>query len=132
MADPNVVPRADLASELGTVLKRWATAYMQTLHVTGQLTDGTNSATLAEILSGTIDNIQVTQATLTALDIANKYLDTGKTPNNLTRVLVLVGGAPTQDLGSDYTVSPTGRISWNGLGMDGQVEAGEEMTVFFF
>jgi len=54
MATRNIVPRANDEGNIGTALKRWVKGWFKDLYVSGVLTDGVNSGTIANILGATI------------------------------------------------------------------------------
>jgi len=49
MATRNIVPRADGEGNIGTQLKNWLKGWFKNLFVSNELTDGTNSTTIADI-----------------------------------------------------------------------------------
>ncbi len=49
MATSNVNPRANLEGKIGISGKRWAEAFIEDLNLTGDLTDGPNTVTVAEL-----------------------------------------------------------------------------------
>lgn len=69
--------------------------------------------------------------TLSAQNITDKHLQLIPIPTNLGQILLdIVGGVP-QNLGTDYTVNGSGLLSWNSLGMDGLVLAGDVLIVSY-
>lgn len=52
MATPNINPRADDEGQLGESSKRWSEIAVKDLFVNGNLKDGTNTTTLAALISG--------------------------------------------------------------------------------
>ena len=69
--------------------------------------------------------------TINNTQLTNKEINLSNTPSNpLDVVLDVVGGSP-QEYGVDYQV--TGNVlSWNGLGLDGQVALGSKLRVIYF
>lgn len=85
MATPNIKPRGNNEGELGIIGKLWAWVRTTNLYVSGNLTDGTNTVTIAG-LSNTVDNEFtniITPATLTAT--ADNYEPTGWDDSHLVR-----------------------------------------------
>lgn len=68
------------------------------------------------------------QITLSSTDISNKYVDLVVTPGfpNLSRLSI--GGGPDQVYGVDFQVSGT-LLTWNGLNLDGILEAGDILII---
>jgi hypothetical protein len=69
--------------------------------------------------------------TLTTQNITDKHFQLAPVPTNLGEIsLDIVGGVP-QNLGTDYTVNGLGVLSWNTLGMDGLVIAGDILIIYY-
>lgn len=66
--------------------------------------------------------------TLTPQDIINKYIILETTPTSPEDVLLTPEGGLLQLYGQDYTVSAN-HLSWDGLGLDGFLEAGEYLII---
>lgn len=69
--------------------------------------------------------------TLGAADISNKYIALGEIPANPSAITVNPKGGPQQFYGDDFIMDgaqPT-HLSWNGLGMDGILLAGDKICV---
>lgn len=62
MATRNIVPRANEEGNIGSSLKRWLKGWFKDLFVSGVITDGTNSETIANILGATIFGSNFSQA----------------------------------------------------------------------
>lgn len=81
------------------------------------------------------NNRKVDRFTLTAGDVTNAYVDLAVTPDEPTRVVVSVKGAPGQFYGDDFQVITDGtsvrRLSWAGMGLDGLLVAGDKLTVTY-
>jgi len=67
MATKNIVPRADGEGNIGTQLKNWFKGWFKNLFVSGNITDGTNSTTVASIKDA-VDR-KHTHANKTELDL---------------------------------------------------------------
>lgn len=70
--------------------------------------------------------------TLTATDMTNKYVELTSDPVENTVRLDIQNGIPQRQV-VDFTLvgsSPT-RLSWNGLGLDGLLEAGDTLIVIY-
>jgi len=52
MSTRNIVPRLDGEGNIGTALKNWLKGWFKDLFVSGSLTNGTQSVTVAEIVAG--------------------------------------------------------------------------------
>jgi len=55
MATRNIVPRANEEGNLGTSLKNWLKGWFKDLYISGDLTDGTNSISISELVN-VVDN----------------------------------------------------------------------------
>lgn len=94
---------------------------------------------LETALEGVTGYVSKTETlTLDSTDITNKYKDLASTaavvdPANSSS-LCPVGG-PRQEYGVDYTIITNGsivkRVNWNGLALDGVLEAGDKLIVSF-
>lgn len=90
------------------------------------LTEGTPA--LAPISLGT----QIVQyKTLDATDITNKYITIPASPGDVTKVLLDVIKGSSQEYGVDFSVSGT-QLTWNGLGLDGQLNIGDILRYHYF
>lgn len=76
-------------------------------------------------------SVSVAQYTLTGTDITNKYADLGVTVTATAEAVLLVAGAPGLNRGTDFTVNGSGRVTWNGLGLDGILESGDNFTLIY-
>lgn len=65
---------------------------------------------------------------LTVVDISNKQIALSKTPTTANKTRVIVIGGINQEYDVDFTVSGN-ILSWNGLGLDGVLEAGDKIIV---
>jgi hypothetical protein len=65
---------------------------------------------------------------LTALDISNKFITLPSTPTNPEKTQLFIIGGTTALYGEDFTVSGNS-LSWNGLGLDGLISAGEFIVI---
>jgi len=84
-----------------------------------------------------LDNITIASHeafTLTSTDITNKYVVLANAPKVATAVQMSPAGAPLQVNGTDFEVTTDDggkRLSWNALGLDGVLEAGEVIQVWY-
>lgn len=76
-----------------------------------------------------LEEVIVDHITLTATDISNKYAALTRTPNSAAEVAMNAQGAP-QIYGVDYSVTAK-RLQWNGLILDGFLEAGDELRMVY-
>lgn len=69
--------------------------------------------------------------TLSAGDIASKYVTLANAPASPGRVIMLVKGAPAQFYGDDYAMdgSVATRVTWSGLALDGILASDDKLTV---
>lgn len=65
---------------------------------------------------------------LTTIDISNKQITLSRTPTTAEETRVIVVGGINQEYGVDFTVSGD-VLSWNGLGLDGVLEAGDKLII---
>lgn len=97
--------------------------------------DGSNTVSIddhAELVTKAYvdDNIllNTVTVTLTATDITNKYIDLGVPLSDI--ISFIVHHAPPQADGVDYNIDIIDtRITWNGLGLDGQLLASDIITI---
>jgi len=72
---------------------------------------------------------------LDATDITNKYIDLESNPRFVTAVGVYIRHAPNQLYGVDYVITSDGtddkRLSWDGLALEGVLEAGDQLTAVY-
>ena len=71
-----------------------------------------------------IHGVKRDKFTLTATDITNKYVTLTSTPSTPAFVDLVIRNAPSQSYADDYTVSGT-QLTWNALGLDGVLAAGD-------
>ena len=91
------------------------------------LTTGTQTATLVPIAgSYIVENRTVSFAEETA-----KSLTLTATPTNTNEVIIQIVDGVNLRNGTDYSISGT-TMSWSGLGLDGILAAGDELTIWFF
>lgn len=85
MATPNIKPRGDNEGELGILGRLWSWVRTTNLYVTGNITDGTNSVTVADLMSNTDDELTnvITPPELT--QTADNYEPTGWATSQLVR-----------------------------------------------
>ena len=85
MATPNIKPRANEEGQLGIFGRIWLKIWAKTIFVSGDITDGTNSVTVAELMSGTDEEFTnvITPPILTAT--AHNYEPTGWDDSHLVR-----------------------------------------------
>lgn len=71
--------------------------------------------------------------TLTATDISNKYITLTAIPLEADDVVLSVRNAGAQQVNSDFAMdlTNTDRLSWNGKGLQGFLEEGDELTVVY-
>lgn len=69
--------------------------------------------------------------TLTGGEITAKQLTLSGTPASPTNVLLDIIGGTAQEYSVDFTVSGT-TLSWNGLGLDGLLTAGDKLRIHYY
>ncbi len=72
----------------------------------------------------------VMRKALTGEEIAQGRLALPEYQQTPPKVLLLIRGAPTQQYGADYQVTGN-ELVWSGLGLDGELEPGDEVTVVY-
>jgi len=77
-----------------------------------------------------VDSRRVETITLDGTMITNKSLTLAATPADVAEVVADVAGAPKSVYTDDYTVSGT-TLTWDSLGWDGIVEAGDKVVVSY-
>lgn len=97
-------------------------------HLRTQIVNDNDILRLADISGG---GSSVIQHTLDATDISNKYADFSVTVTATTEAVLIIGGGPGTNQGTDFTVNGSGRVTWNGLGLDGILESGDNLTLIY-
>lgn len=117
------VPRITTADRVGLVLAESEIVYDTTdKYFYGG--DGTTSGGVA-VGSGFSFNCEVIEVTPAILSA--KQFQLLKPPTS--SVVLIPEGGPAQIQGVDFSVSPLGIVSWNGLGLDGFVDLGDLFIV---
>jgi len=97
--------------------------------------DAQDVATKAYVDAGIngINDRQVVQYTLTSTDITNKYVVLPSTPSDPTSVVLIIRGAPGMAYGLDYQMDASypDHLTWDTLGLDGILVAGDVLTVIY-
>ena len=85
MATPNIIPRGNEEGNLGLLNRIWLKIWAKSIFVSGEITDGTNSVTVAELMSSSDEEFTnvITPAILTAT--ADNYEPTGWETSHLVR-----------------------------------------------
>jgi len=96
---------------------------------TGQFFYGGINESWNELAQGASINVQT--GTLVAGDITNKYVTLASEPAVPQRTILMIAGAPSLQYGIHFTVSGN-QLGWNGLGLDGIVLSGDQITVIYF
>lgn len=123
------------AVALGSLTANWDVGGTYT--ITGLPAPTNNSDAVTKLYVDTavagVNNQWVDTFTLVAGDITAKYVTLTSVPALATSVICMVKGAPVQFYGSDFAMDNTNtkRLSWDSLGMDGILEAGDSMTVLY-
>ena len=76
----------------------------------------------------------VRQFVLDSTAITNKYVDLPTAPTQPTQTTMEVIGGSIQEYNVDFTVTSDEagkRVSWAGLGLDGQVTAGDKLIIVY-
>lgn len=87
------------------------------------------------VIAGSGDVTRVQYATLSSAEIAQKYIDLISTPTNPTTVQVFLIGGSAQVKDTDWELITDGvsvkRLSWDGLGLDGQVVENDQLMIVY-
>lgn len=74
--------------------------------------------------------------TLTPTDIANKGVILSHAPTQPTKTIVIIEDAPGQAYAVDYIISSRlsagATLDWTGLGLDGELAAGDILEVVYY
>jgi hypothetical protein len=85
---------------------------------------------------GTGNSVIIDTYTLTPTDITNGGVILSHIPTVADKVVVLIEDAPGQAYGVDYIVdsrlSPGMTLDWQGLGLDGELAAGDILEVIYY
>lgn len=78
-----------------------------------------------------VDGAQVAQVVeITQQMVDAKQFSLGDIPSSADTVQLIPGGGPMQFAGIDYSIAGN-IISWDGLGLEGVVEVGDEILVYY-
>lgn len=86
--------------------------------------NGTESLTLTQVSVNTT-------IVLTPQNISDKYVTLALAPKSPSQVSLVPEGGPNQVYAIDFTIVGSNKISWDGLGLDGFLEAGEHLFVSY-
>ncbi len=95
--------------------------------------DAVNKLWVENLINTAASKRDVEQFTLSASDITNKYITLSAVPETAADTVLDVKGAPDQDYGSDFQMDGTNtdRLTWDSLGLDGILRAGDKFTVIY-
>lgn len=79
---------------------------------------------------GSDSTVEIEYRTISGPEDAAKQLTLATTPVDVTKIQMGIRGGGTQILGTDFTVSGS-ILSWNGLGLDGVLTSGDEITILY-
>jgi hypothetical protein len=125
---------------LGPLTSNWNTYNGATHYEITGLADPTtpSSATTMSwvqtaITNATANSDVVETFTLSASNITNKYVQLANVPKTASQVVLLIKNAPNQFYGIDYQMdgSTPNRLTWASMGIDGIIEAGDNITVMY-
>lgn len=99
--------------------------------------DNTVSGLTATDVQGAIDEIAastngsvVALHTITAPEATAKAITLPSSPTTPATTILTPAGGPGQFYGADFTVSGS-TLSWSGLGLDGILSTGDQLTIFY-
>lgn len=81
--------------------------------------------------SGVPSGYYLEEFTLNSGNIISKSVTIANTPTTPAATLMVISGAPNMSYSEDFTISGT-TVSWNGLGLDGILEAGDIISVVYY
>lgn len=148
--DRNMLPDADISREIGSSIKRMLSVHSveidagaSSLSLKGAGIDA-NTNTISNVVDPLNPQDAATKAyvdaqvggaiwntetrTLTGGEVAAKQLTLGATPTTPSEVAVTLYGGGRQKYSVDYTVAGA-VVSWNALGLDGLVSAGDTLFI---
>ena len=76
------------------------------------------------------DKYKVEKFTLDGTDITNKYVTIAVAPTDATDTRLMIIGGVEQEYSVDFTVTGL-QVGWNGLGLDGFLEVGDDLIVVY-
>ena len=78
-----------------------------------------------------VNQIVIEEHTITASDMTAKSFSLSQTMASTDQVAMTVYGGIPLNYGVDYTAVSSTAIGWNGLGLDGMIEAGDEVRLMY-
>ena len=78
-----------------------------------------------------INELTVIEHVLTADDVSNKTFTLPTAMADTNQIALVVYGGMPLNYGVDYTANSSTIVGWNGLGMDGLVETGDEIQAIY-
>ena len=90
-----------------------------------------SSGASATLSLGTIER-KVETHLVTSGEISDKKITLQQTPADPTEVTVSVRGGAPQAYGYDFEIINDNELSWNGLGLDGQIIAGSILVIIYY
>ena len=80
---------------------------------------------------GGSSNFIVDYPSINSTDLLNKYIVLSGAPNPATKTILDIPTGTPQIYGTDFVVTGS-QLSWNGLGLDGQVNLGDTFRIQYF
>jgi hypothetical protein len=78
-----------------------------------------------------INAMRIEEYTIQAADVTSKSFTLGATMADTDQISLTVYGGVLQNYATDYTAADSTTVSWNGLGLDGTIEEGDELQVSY-
>lgn len=118
VTNPGALPAVGTAGEVRYVLS------------TNSLFAWNGSAWIEITPSGGASTTKIEKFTLSSGQISAKQLTLSSIPSSPSTSVVLVEGGPNQLFTTDYTISGN-VLSWNGLGLESLLAAGEQLQIIY-
>lgn len=104
------------------------------LPLPAMLTDAVNAQYVDSSIDGSsVRTVEVEHHTLVAQDLTNKYVTLGFPVSAVNEVSLAIATGPQQIAGTDFEIDNinTDRLTWDSLGLDGLLEAGDTLVVVY-
>jgi len=116
----------------GTTIAVVSASGIHTFNIPNASTSGVTRGVISntEYQNLLADKYKVEKFTLNGTDITNEYVTLAATPTDAADTRLIVIGGLEQEYSIDFTVSGN-QVTWNGLGLDGFLEVGDDLIIVY-